>query len=181
MGSTTNLALPYPAPTATPDVPFDLQQLAEAIDAKLAKMPRCKITANPAGQAVVSGTLTTVDFAGGTIVYDTLGNMADLANDQIVVRKTGFYILHARVGWANGATGYRAGLITRGAADFLADDYRSATPSQTAIPTWASEPVLLTNGDLINLKVQHTQGSNLNLTAVNGRTSHLALYWLGGQ
>lgn len=180
MGNTANLALPYPSSANSPDVPFDLQQLAEAIDAKLAKRPRCKITANPAGQTIANTTLTTVDFAGGSVVYDTNG-MADLANDQIVIQTTGYYIVHARVAWAIGATGYRGNLITRGAADFLADDYRSAAPTQATIPTFTTEPVLLTAGDLINLKVVHSQGTNLNLSVINGRVCHLAAWWVGGQ
>lgn len=39
MPTTTNFALPYPAGTVTPDVPFDLQQLAAAIDATLGGIP----------------------------------------------------------------------------------------------------------------------------------------------
>lgn len=35
MPTTPVLLLPYPAPTATPDVPYDMQQLAETVETKL--------------------------------------------------------------------------------------------------------------------------------------------------
>ena len=36
MPTTAALAIPYPAPSATPDVPYDMQQLAEKVEALLA-------------------------------------------------------------------------------------------------------------------------------------------------
>lgn len=179
---TTTTGLPYPALTDTPDVPYWMQQLAEAVEARgLSATPRCKITANPAGQSIPNSALTQVDLAGGTVVYDYATAMADIANDQIVCKKAGLYILSARVGWASGSVGFRGAIITRGASDFLSDSYVAPVTGQATIQTWSSEPVQLALNDTINLKVIHTQGAALALGVFNSRNAHLALHWVGGQ
>lgn len=177
MPSTPGLALPYPTLDDTPDVPFFMQQLAQAVEAKLSGLPRCKIVQG-ADQAIAG--LTTVDFAGGTVAYDNAG-MADLASDAIVIKKAGLYVFNASLRWANSTGGYRAGIITRGAGDFLCDDYRSALPTNAAQPyTWSSDAIQCAVGDVITLRTTVTNGP-VTLGLVNGRRSHLAAYYLPGQ
>lgn len=60
MPNTPSLALPYPAPAAVPDVPYWLQQLAEAVDTIVAD--RTKDSGN------VTNALTSVDTANWTVV-----------------------------------------------------------------------------------------------------------------
>lgn len=181
MPTTPGLALPYPALTDGPDGPLQLRQLAERIEATQWNRPRCKIrTAGGSTQSINNNALTQILFSGGGVVHDN-NNMADLVNHQIIIRTTGLYVLNARVAWQSSANGYRALIITRGGADFLVDDYRSATPTQGTIVTLTSEPIALAVNDTINIKVLQSSGGPLNVQDANGRGSHLSAAWVGGQ
>ena len=176
MPTTPTLGLPYPALTDSPDVPYWLAQLANTVETKLRRR-RAKMVRPAAAQTIASGSLTTVDFTGGTITYDTEGaapnGMADLANDQLVVRTAGYWVFTARVAWPNNANGYRGHLITRGAAEFIVDDYRGAASGQSTIATFTSDPILCAVGDVIKLQVIQTSGAALDLAVVNGRGTSL--------
>lgn len=179
--ATTTAGTPYPALTDAPDVPYWMQQLAQAMDTRTVGKPRCKLVA-AANQSVNSGSSTTVDFAGSTPVYDT-NAMADIANDQIVVRTAGWYRISARTVWASNSSGYRSLVVQRNAAEFVVDDYRAAAPGQVTIATVTSEPILLAVNDTIRLLGVQTSGAALNLTSANGaaRYSNLAVDWVSGQ
>lgn len=180
MPNTTN-GLPYPALTDAPDVPYWVQQLADAVDAKTLAQPRAKIVMAAATQSTASGgATTTLDFAGGTVTYDNDG-MASIATDSLTIQTAGYYVFTARVAFAANAAGYRSLLITRGATDFLADDLRAATPTQACIMQISSEPVLCAVGDVITVKVSQTSGGALNVGPANARNAYLAGVWVGGQ
>lgn len=182
MPTTPVLALPYPALTDSPDVPYWMQQLAQTIEAKLTNLPRCKLLA-AAAQSIPNNITTTVDFAGGTVVYDTAA-MADIANDQIVIKRAGYYRLSARIVYNTSATGYRTVVVQKNGADFVFDDYRTAPASPApAILTATSEPILFALNDTLRLMTAQTSGGALNLAAANGagRYSHLSVDWVAGQ
>lgn len=180
MGATTpTYAIPYPGLTDAPDVPYWAQQLAERVDTLLAReRKRAKIVRPAAAQSIPNATVTTVDFAGGSIAYDG-DAMADLANDALVVKTAGWWRFVARVAWPSNATGYRGHLIVRGAADFLADDYRQAANGQSTIAQFATEPVLCAVNDVVKLQVVQASTVALNLADVNGRGTYLAAEFLG--
>jgi len=169
--------LPYPALTDAPDVAYWNQQLAQAVEARIANRPRCKIVAG-ATQTLATSPLT-VDFAGGTVAYDTNG-MADIPNDQIVIKTAGWYRISARLVFVSNATGYRALVVQRNGSEFILDDYRPAVSGTVTIITVTSEPILLAVSDTIRL--QAAQNNNpLSLITANGRYSHLAVDWVAGQ
>lgn len=179
MPTTPGLALPYPALSDTPDVPYWLQQLAQQVEAKLSNRPRCRMVTG-ADQSIPNGTATVVDFAGGTVVHDN-NAMADLANDQIVIKTAGYYVFTARVAFGINSAGYRAVLIGSGTNLEGVDDYRAATPTQSAITTLRSYPILCAVGDAFNVRVVQTSGAALNLIAANNRRCSFGATWVGGQ
>jgi len=177
MPTTPGLALPYPALSDTPDVPYWMQQLAQAVEGAIYQKPRAKIVTG-ADQSIPNSALTTVDFAGGSVSYDT-NAMADIANDRIVIKTAGLYRFSARIAWGVNATGYRALIVTRNGAEFIVDDYSAATPSQSKITTVTSEPIACAVNDAITLQTVHTAGAALNVVQANGRRCYLAADWAG--
>lgn len=177
MPTTPGLGLPYPSGTVAPNVPADMQALAQAVEGAIYQRPRVKIITG-ADQALTSGSLTTVDFNGGSVAYDT-NAMADIANDRIVIKTAGLYRFSARLAWGISSAGYRALIITRGVSEFLVDNYDAATPSQSKITTVTSEPILCAVNDAISLQTVQTSGGSLNLIQANSRRCHLAADWAG--
>lgn len=182
MPSTPTLALPYPALTDSPDVPYWMGQLANAVETKLRRR-RAKMSRPATAQSIASGTVTTVDFTGGTIAYDTEGaapnGMCDLVNDQLVVKTAGYWVFTGRVAFQSNSTGYRGVLIVRGANDYLVDDYRAGASGQATITTLSSDPVLCAVGDTIRLQVVQNSTVPLDLANVNGKATSLTARYDG--
>lgn len=174
MPTTPTLALPYPASSATPDVPYDLQQLAQAVEGAMTGKPRCKISqATP--QAVANTTLTLVTW--DTTDYDN-NAMADLVNERIVIKTAGWYTVTAFIPWANNSTGYRLTIVDAGTTPpHIMQDYRApATGTSTGIHI-TSEPVLLAVNDFAQIKIQQSSGGSLSLGAINSQNPFLAVHW----
>lgn len=159
-----------------------ITDLADAVDYG---GPRAKIVAG-ANQSMPHGVTTLVDFAGGSVTYDS-GGMADLANDAIVIPVAGWYRFHARVVFVSNATGYRLALIGRtpfggGTPDWLGEHYGQAANGTLTIISLGTEPVLCAAGDVIKLHANQGSGAALNLSNANGagRYSSLAAECTGG-
>lgn len=145
----------------------------------LPKPPMCKISAN-ANQSTTSGTGATVVFS--VTDYDTapglgFSPMADLANNQIIIPKAGYYRLYTRVVYTNNATGYRAVLVRANAVNIV-DSYIAANSGSVTIPQFNSEPLLLAAGDAISVVAFQGSGVALNLIIGNGRWSNLAVEYV---
>lgn len=175
--ATTPAGLPYPALTDAPDVSYWMQQLAQAVDTRTVNKPRCKLVA--AATQSLTGSPAVVDFAGGSVTYDTNG-MADIPNDQIVIKTAGWYRISGRLVFASNATGYRALVVQKNGVDFIVDDYRPAVSGTVTIITVTSEPILLAVNDTIRLMAAQNN-SPMTLITANGRYSHLAVDWVAGQ
>lgn len=184
MPTTPNHALRYPVLGDAPNVPLDLQRLAQdaetaldgldtrldTVENRVKPMVRIESTAD---FAISNSNNAVLDFAGASISYDT-NSMADLANDRIVIQTTGLYRLTAFVPFTNNSTGYRTVLIQRNGTEYLGNDYRMAVNGSSTLVTVTTEPLLLTATDYLQLRAIQTSGAAMTLSAQNGRRYMLA-------
>lgn len=175
MPTTTNLGLPYPAPTATPDVPYDMQQLAESVDSNLAgTRPRCSLSISVNQSIAVSGTAQILTW--DTEAFD-VGAMhsAGVNPSRITATKAGLYLVTAAVEYANNATGYRRlqfklnGATTNEALD--ANAVAGGFSTQLCISTLWQAAL----NDYIEVLATQTSTAALNVIS-GGATSFKALW-----
>lgn len=175
MGSVTTHGFPYPVGTdRVMDGDNAMQALAQYTDdffwAGGGKLPRCKLTTS---SFIVPNNVTT-QVAFNAIAYDT-DAMADTVAGAIKIVHAGWYVVSALIPWFNNATGHRVSLILNsGAAGYLAQDYRPAIATTSAIATVTSEPVLLPAGSTVILRLLQNSGGNLTLTTANGQPMSLS-------
>lgn len=108
MPTTSSLGIPYPAPTATPDVPYDMQQLAENIDASQASArPRCSLYLTTAPSLASSTVSSAISF--DTELFD-IGTMHSTVTNptRVTATKAGLYLLTASTEFSSdNTTGFR--------------------------------------------------------------------------
>lgn len=184
MPTTTNHLLRYPVLADVPNVPLDLQRLAEdadtaleGIDTRLAAVenkvkPLVRMESS-ADFAIANANNAILDFAGATISYDT-DTMADAANDRLIIRTAGLYRLTAFVPFTNNATGYRTVLIQKNGVEYLGNDYRMAVNGSSTLVSVTTEPFLLAANDYLQLRAIQTSTASMTLSAQNGRRYMLA-------
>lgn len=111
---TTPRGLVYPASTAAPDVPADMQALAESIEAVWDGQPYC-VVHNASAQSLTSGTIAVL--TQDTDDSDVLAMHSTATNtSRIVAPSAGLYIAYATLNFAAHATGVRIGNIRKNAA-----------------------------------------------------------------
>lgn len=175
MPTTTN-GLPYPSSTAPPNVPADIQALAEAVDtAVLAAKPhgefRKQIDVQSIPNAAALPTvilLTALGTLEGGITVNGAG--------EITVPRDGIYLM---AGWLafvqSNTTPYRAGYIQVGGTAII---------RATAVPTantfahcTMTATRRLTAGTKVTLAAYQTSGAALNVEFANNQTG-LDVTWL---
>lgn len=142
----------------------------------IANPPQCKISAN-AAQSIANTTLTTVTFA--VTDYDS-NNMADLANNRIVIKTAGWYTLTAFVAWANNATGYRLHIADAGPSASQLHIVQAYLPPASGTSTGiflTSHPFLCAVNDIVDLHIQQSSGAALNISSINSIFPFLAVSW----
>lgn len=155
MPNTPALALPYPAPAAVPDVPYWLQQLAEAVDTLVAA--RTKDTGNISSAA---GVLTvTSDWTLGPMTVRKVGLVVDL---YLTLTYKGVTIASsssgniANIGVGTLAAPYRPHTGSIGALTTCSTGYLSAVycPADTGLMALSAiaPGQSLTSGDSLNLQ-----------------------------
>ena len=102
MPLTTN-SLPYPAASDIPDVPHDIQALAEAIN-PYAKSPVWGFYGRTANQAIATGQYIGVI---GTQIAMEGGLVLNAATGQVTIPVGGLYLLNGWATWNANATGAR--------------------------------------------------------------------------
>ncbi len=146
-------------------------------------IPACKIRNTTAGQVVVSGSgqnklqydATLID----TYAARSEGPMADLANDKIVIRKAGLYLLRANTLANAGTAGgiLRLDLGINGTTNNSVFDTGTVQATSQEISTFA----IMAVNDYVEAFVQQTTGANM--TYSNNTYPHifnLEAYWMGG-
>lgn len=168
MPNTATLSLPYPPPTGVaPDVPFYLQQLAEAVEAKLlpAVKPDHAVVRSTVNQSIPDSTVTTIVY-GST--ESSSGVAVNLAAGTITVAKAGLYQIQGAVSYSANATGIRYANVMVNGTEQLA----SGIPGGTGGYPTAQVAGLkrLAAGDVVTLTALQTSGGALNTGVPKERT-----------
>jgi hypothetical protein len=191
MNLTTLLGLGKPLPgenydIAVPNNNMDLIDAAVAADrARLTAIegdvpptfPRCKIIAN-ATQAFANNTPGILDLAAGNIDYDT-NAMADIANDKIIIKTAGLYIITAKAVWAANATGTRFNIIYKNGTTAIAEHRHAATPGSNYKTVLSTEPMPFAVNDYVQLQLSQSSGGSLS-TADSDGLPYIAAVWYAG-
>jgi hypothetical protein len=160
---------PYQVLGDGPNGPTLGQDLAEAVEATLQAQLALKVDkgACQLRQTVAQSVphVTSTPITLDAVDVDT-GGMADLANDRIVIQKTGIYLLTGIVAFSAHATGYRRAHVRLNGADILPMDARDANTT-TGLATVPQVQLTreLTVGDLVTLVGLQTSGVELNTQA----------------
>lgn len=139
----------------------------------------------PAARIVQTGaqTLTNITWTAITMDSTTFDNdgIADLANDQVIVKFPGLYLLTGLVDFAIKATptaaeSRYARFLVNGVGVGESGGYRLADGAQIRVQ--CNEMVSLSRGGTIKLQGYQDSGGNLN-TFVTTNASFLAAVWVG--
>jgi len=138
--------------------------------------PVC-IVRRTTNQTISNNTDTVIDFeAAASIEADTHG-MFDTGNpDLLTVKRAGVYLITANVVFAEGTTGYRDMYIVAD-SNFVARELRSNLDATVQVLN-ASALAVLAVGDVIEVVVRHTQGTNLNITTLGNYSPRLSAMWV---
>ena len=174
MPTTPAYDLPYPAPSSTPDVPFDLQALAEAVETRLEDA-----LVKPA--AVLTRSSQT---AVGNVGYQKIplnasevnrGGMGSTVTSRITATRAGLYLVSGCVAFSSNASGvrysaiYKNGTIVR----FVTGPAASGGPTAYAL----TFPLELAVGDYLELYgVQNTAGTLDTQSTPHGATYLSAVF-----
>lgn len=180
MPVTTKYALPYPSLDDPPNGPVQLQNLAERIETVISpvgsELPSF-IGYASAAQSLASATLT--PLALGAEVLDTHNGHDNVTNNtRYTCQLAGLYHVTGQVAFAINATGARALLIYKNAAE-MTPGIRCALapPTGNDIPTLvASGLVQLGVGDYLELRGY--QNSGTTLTTYNGSYTALHVHYV---
>ena len=160
---TTPRGLVYPASTDAPDVPADMQALAESIEAVFDGQPFCWVQHNATLNHAVSGTWYRTPF--DTENSDAYGMHASNAA-TIVAPEPGLYVWQANCGFASNATGLRALMVRKNSGNSatggtgLSHQQINAL-SSAATTMGASGIVYMAAGDYLDMWTQQTSGGAL--------------------
>lgn len=149
--------------------------------------PMCRIT-QTANQVIANATTRNWDMATATDSFETVPGMgAGKAQDRMIMKIGGWYILSFRTSWDNNATGWRGSFIGRQNADgsaagpIIADEYRN--PIAAAYNTsyiLHSAPEKFLPDQWAYAMVHQTSGGNLSLLKTNNMFSWFQATWIAG-
>lgn len=176
----TARGLTYPDSSGHTRLWEHLQELADDVEAMLNRpVPMCRMEMS-ADQIENNSTLTTVDFGTGVVAYDT-DTMADPANDRLVIKTPGYYVVSAGIGWSTNSTGYRALLVHRARdSRYVAQLYQRAADGAVTFLQLSTEPVLMELNDTLQLRAVQTGGVALTLGQTNNTRPWLAARFVAG-
>lgn len=150
----------YPSPTAVPDVPSDMQALAESIETYIADE-------FPSVSLFPSAVIATVSGSSSIITWDSeLWDTAGMHNSSFLSRITapvdGLYEVHATLAWGSNATGYRSIEVLRNGTPVLRTRVQAlATAVAVSAPT--SGLVQMTAGQYLEVQQLQNSGSPLDI------------------
>jgi hypothetical protein len=138
-------------------------------------IPAVRVFHSVAQSTVGSGATTVLAFDSER--YDS-GSMHDTStnNSRLVAPVTGIYAITANVVWASNPTGRRTIHLRRNGFESIAADSRAAFGDEvgTVIATLAR----LEAGDYVEVLIQQTSGSSLNIQKDGEITPEFAMSWL---
>lgn len=167
-----------------------MQSLAQYTDdvlwgAAAQKFPRCKYNLGQP-QSIPTGVVTQLLF-GGTgsgVVYDT-NAMADAANNRILIKTAGWYVVTFWFMWASNATSYRNALLLKtppGApTGYVGQVYAAANSGSNTSQQLTTDPIQCAVNDAFTLSAYQGSGAALSIVAGNSVNPFLAVTWWPGQ
>jgi hypothetical protein len=142
---------------------------------EIAALPQARVFLNGATNHTSTGNWqkvpmdsTTFDTGGGTAHFDN-------ANDRLIARIAGTYIVTAGAGLAANGTGTRGIRITKGGTQIKQGDFRNPTTADSTIMS-TSDIVVLAVGEYVELEAFQSSGGNLAY-AVGTHFVNLAFSW----
>lgn len=154
-----------------------LNQLADAVSFAM-NPPKCKVVQTVA-QSIPNSSATSITFDSAVADPYTMWDVA--LPSRITASHTGYYLLGGGASFASNSTSYR---IVRWAVNgtVVQDGNVLVQPSSAGVSTRVaarSTFVLLTEGDYVELQVQHAIGSALNTSVILGDPSSAIVVFLG--
>lgn len=129
-----------------------------------------------AAQSISTGILTALALNSETTdtdgMHDTVTN-----NSRVTIQKPGRYRFEASVVWANAGTGYRSAYIRKNGSTYLGQDIRSTGTTTEHSQQVSAEAEFAVN-DYVELVVEHSQGSSLDVQGVTDRSPVLTALML---
>lgn len=177
MGSTQYVQLPFPELGDTPDVPRDLRNLANRLDAVLAPLVNKEVCllVGQGTQSIPSVTFTKLTFWQPLAQpgYNA-GDLYDAAQKGIRIKTAGLYWVGGQVNFAPNTTGHRVFRVRRNGGDLPAfGEFATSAYNTGANSSWnaiVSGSLVLPcqANDLLTLEAWQGSGAALN---VNGYAS----------
>lgn len=172
MPTTPTLALPYPPPTGVaPDVPYYMQQLAEATEAEVVKVkvvPAALLTRST--QTMVSN--ASYQKVPLNLAEVNRGGMASTATGRITITRPGLYLVSACVAWDSNATGVRYSAIYKNGALVRYATGPAASSGPTAYPV--TVPLELAAGDYLELYGVQSGSASLGTQTIPHGATYLS-------
>lgn len=166
--ATTPRGLPYPASTDTPDVPADIQALAEAMEDVFDNQPYCSVQNNTT-QSISTASWTAATFdtdnSDAYSMHSTSSNTS-----RIIAPAAGLYIVTANFAFASNGTGTRKAQLRKNAAGVSTSGtslgHTGGAP-QTALQYFGSISAIvqLAASDYVELFVYQDSGGSLATVA----------------
>lgn len=164
--------LPYPPASVTPNVPYDLQRLADAIDPYVGVIPGAALRADEA-QTIPNGTITALVF---DVVEQLRGGMTLGPNGGVIVPREGWYGVDVGMRWQSSASGSRQVRIINGGVQAAAD---VRIPNATGGYSHdLSRAVYCAAGDEVWASVYQSSGGDLG-SSPNFGMPYLVVTWKG--
>lgn len=135
-------------------------------------LPGCRIRQTSA-QTPATGTEVTVTF---DVTDEDNDTMADLANERIVIKTAGLYLVGGDCIWTANGTGYRRLLIVAGGVNVTGDSGMASGGIQHY--SSACKRVRLAVNDVVQMSVQQNSGAGLALV-LNAEGPSLWAQWVG--
>jgi hypothetical protein len=182
MGTTPIYALPYPEATDPADVPTDMRELAERIEAVLGSGSAAVLVYHNVAQPVNHQIDTALAFNSER--FDLVGGVASTQHDaatptRLTCRQAGRYQISGHLEWANNATGARRIWIRLNGVTKIAVGASTDPTSDPLGPAIVTTIWDLTIGDFVELVVWHNVGAALNVAASGSYSPEFMMHRTG--
>jgi hypothetical protein len=182
MGITPVYQLPYPESSDPADVPIDMRELAERMEAILIGGSAAVRAYHNAAQPVNHQTDTALAFNSER--FDLLNGVASTQHDaasptRLTCRQLGRYQITGHLEWANNATGARRAWIRLNGTAKIAVGAATDPTSDPLGPTTVTTIWDLVVGDFVELVVWHNIGAALNVTVGGSYSPEFMMHRVG--
>jgi hypothetical protein len=161
--TTSYAGLPYPVLSNAPNVPQDMQNLADALDTLIKKRTTQVVLAKSTA-SIANNSVTTINWSSA--IKNNHGLWTAGSPSLITVPYSGTYMAFLSVRFASDATasGFRQSRVDVGGAEQMVVNIPATSAlNSTNMVAQVSHPMLLTAGDQITFKVYQNSGGALDI------------------